>query len=77
VLKFILDKRQSMSDRAKDLMKKIWESRNSGADTEEKLVAQILRSFIEYVTLYNTQNDIQVLSTDDVINLANEVESLK
>jgi hypothetical protein len=66
-----------MSDRAKSLMDKIWESRNSGADTEEKLVAQILRSTLEYVTLYSTQNDIKVLSTEDIINLANEVESLK
>jgi hypothetical protein len=66
-----------MSDRAKDLMDKIWESRNSGFDTETKLVSQILKLSVNYVTLYNTQNDIKVLSTDDLINLANEVESLK
>jgi hypothetical protein len=66
-----------MSDRAKDLMDKIWESRNSGSDTETKLVSQILKLSVNYVTLYNTQNDIKVLSTDDLINLANEVESLK
>ena len=66
-----------MSDRAKILMDKIWESRNSGADTEEKLVAQILRLSLEYVTLYNAQNDIKVLTVDDLVNLSNELESLK
>jgi hypothetical protein len=66
-----------MSDRAKFLMDKIWECRNSGADTEEKLVAQILRSTLEYVTLYSTQNNMKVLSAEDVVNLANEVEGLK
>ena len=66
-----------MSDRAKSLMNRIWEARNSGADTEEKLVAQILRLSLDSVTLYNTQNDMNVLSTDDVMNLANEIEALK
>ena len=66
-----------MSDRAKILMDRIWESRNSGADTEEKLVAKILRLSLEYVTLYNAQNDIKVLTVDDLVNLSNELESLK
>ena len=66
-----------MSDRAKILMDRIWESRNSGADTEEKLVAEVLRLSLEYVTLYNAKNDMKVLSADDLVNLSNEVESLK
>jgi hypothetical protein len=66
-----------MSDRAKVLMDRIWEARNSGADTEQKLVAEILRLSLDSVTVYNTQNDMNVLSTEDVINLASEIEELK
>ena len=66
-----------MSDRAKVLMDKIWETRNSGADTEQKLVAQILRLSLDFVTLYNTQSEMKVLSIEDFINLSNEVESLE
>jgi hypothetical protein len=66
-----------MSNRAKNLMEKIWESRNSGADTETKLVSQILKLSINYVTLYDTQTEAKVLTVDDLVNLSNEVESLK
>lgn len=66
-----------MSDRAKSLMDDIWKSRNSGADTEEKLVAQILKLSLNYVTLYGTENQMTVLSADDVVNLSNELETLK
>lgn len=66
-----------MSDRAKSLMEDIWKSRNSGADTEEKLVAQILKLSLNYVTLYGTENQMTVLSADDVVNLSNELETLK
>jgi hypothetical protein len=66
-----------MTDRSKSFMDRIWESRNSGADTEEKLVSQILRLSLEYVTIYDTQNNMRVLSVDDIVNLSNEVESLK
>jgi hypothetical protein len=66
-----------MSDRAKHLMQDIWSARNSGADTEEKLVAQTLKILLNYVTLYGTENQMTVLSAEDVVNLSNEVESLK
>jgi hypothetical protein len=66
-----------MSNRAKNLMEKIWESRNSGVDTETKLVSQILKLSINYVTLYDTQTETKVLTVDDLVNLSNEVESLK
>ena len=65
-----------MSDRAKVLMDRIWQARNNGADTEQKLVAQILRLSLDSVTLYNTQNKMKVLSADDVVNLSNELENL-
>ena len=58
-------------------MEKIWKSRDSGADTEEKLVAQILQLMLQYVSVYETQNKMTVLSVDDVIKLSKEVEVLK
>ena len=66
-----------MSDRAKDLMKKIWDSRNSGVDTEEKLVAEMLRLMLEHVSIYSTQNEKTVITTDDILSLSNELEQLK
>lgn len=66
-----------MTERAKDFMEKIWKSRDSGADTEEKLVAQILQLMLQYVSVYETQNKMTVLSVDDVIKLSKEVEVLK
>jgi len=67
----------TVSDRAKNLMDDIWKSRNSGADTEQKLVAQILKLFLNYVTLYETENKMIMLSTDDIANLSNELETLE
>jgi len=67
----------TVSDRAKNLMDDIWRSRNSGADTEQKLVAQILKLFLNYVTLYETENKMIMLSTDDIVNLSNELETLE
>lgn len=58
-------------------MQKIWKSRDSGADTEEKLVAQILQLMLQYVSVYETQNNMTVLSVDDIIKLSKEVEVLK
>jgi len=66
-----------VTERAKDFMEKIWKSRDSGADTEEKSVAQILQLMLQYVSVYETQNKMTVLSVDDVIKLSKEVEVLK
>ena len=38
-----------MTDRAQAFMNAIWEKRNNGADTEEKLVSAILRLAVENV----------------------------
>ena len=66
-----------MSERAQQVMEYIWQSRNNGgADTENKLVAAILRIVSENVTYYNAQNDLIVLDKNDMLNLANEIESL-
>jgi hypothetical protein len=65
------------SERAQQVMDSIWNARNNGgADTENKLVAAILRIVSENVVSYNAQNDLIVLDRNDLLNLANEVEAL-
>jgi hypothetical protein len=54
-------------------MSSIWEQRNNGADTEEKLVAAILRTAAESVRFYNAQNGIVVLDQTDMLQLAEEL----
>jgi hypothetical protein len=65
-----------MSERAQNVMNAIWESRNQGIDTENRLTASILRIVSENVIHYNAQNDLIVLDKNDLLNLANEIESL-
>ena len=66
-----------MNERAQQVMEYIWQSRNhGGADTENKLVASILRIVSENVTCYNAQNDLIVLDRNDLLSLADEIESL-
>ena len=57
-------------------MDSIWESRNQGADTENKLVASILRIVSENVIDYTAQNGIIVLDKNDMVTLAGEIEAL-
>ena len=65
-------------ERAQKVMDSIWESRNSGgADTENKLVATILRIVSESIVHYSAQNDLIVLDKNDLLNLATEIESLE
>jgi hypothetical protein len=55
-------------------MKAVWDCRNNqGADTEEKLVAAILKTAAENVRSYNAQNDLIVLDRDDLLQLAEEL----
>lgn len=65
-----------MTERAQHLMKEIWDAREMGANTEEKLVAFILRSGAECIKSYTAQNNLIVLDRNDMVELANEVESL-
>ena len=66
-----------MTERAQQVMEYIWQSRNNGgADTENKLVAAIMRIVAENVVGYNAQNDLIVLDKNDMLNLADEIESL-
>jgi hypothetical protein len=62
-----------MSDRAQEFMNAVWQRRNEGADTEEKLVAAILSLAAEAVKYYNAQNDMIVLDKIDLLQLAEEL----
>jgi hypothetical protein len=62
-----------MSDRAQALMNSIWEARNSGADTEEKLVSEILKLVSETAVFYNAQDGRIVLDKNDILQLAEEL----
>jgi len=63
-----------MNERAKNLMDEIWAARNSGADTEEKLIAATLRIAAENIQFYTAQNDLIVLDKNDMLQLARELE---
>jgi hypothetical protein len=62
-----------MTDRAQEFMNAVWERRNNGADTEEKLVSAILQVAAETVKYYNAQNNMVVLDKNDLIQLAEEL----
>jgi hypothetical protein len=66
-----------MTERAQKMMDSIWESKNQGADTENKLVASILRIVSENVINYNAQDNLIVLDKNDLVDLANQIESLQ
>jgi Mn-dependent DtxR family transcriptional regulator len=63
-----------MTERSENFMKSVWELRNNGADTEEKLVAAILQVAAETVRSYTAQNDLQVLDKNDMLQLAEELQ---
>ena len=56
-------------------MNAVWEHRNNGANTEEKLVAAILFIAAENIRSYTAQNDLIVLDRDDMLKLAEELNA--
>lgn len=62
-----------MTDRAKDLMNKIWEKSKEEDITEERLVSEILKIVAETAKYYIAQNDIIVLDKSDIIQLSEEL----
>ncbi len=64
-----------MTERSQAFMNAIWEARNNGADTEEKLVAAILSLAADYVRSYTAQNDLIVLDKQDLLQLAEEIKN--
>ena len=63
-----------MTDRSQELMNKIWDIRNDSADTEEKLIAAVLRITAETVQFYSAQDGRIVLDKNDMLQLAQELE---
>jgi hypothetical protein len=63
-----------MTTRAQEFMNAVWEHRNNGADTEEKLVAAILFIVAENVQFYNAQDGRIVLDKNDLLQLAEELK---
>ena len=57
-------------------MNAVWECRNNGADTEEKLVSAVLLTASNFVKTYNAQNDLIVLDKDDLLKIAEELYEL-
>lgn len=63
-----------MTERAQEFMNVVWQARNSGADTEQKLVAAILTIAAESVQFFNAQDGRIVLDKNDMLQLAEELE---
>jgi hypothetical protein len=64
-----------MTERSQAFMNAIWEARNNGADTEEKLVAAILRVTAENIQFFTAQDGRIVLDKNDMLQLAEELNS--
>jgi len=62
------------TERSQAFMNKVWELRNSGADTEEKLAAAIVRLVAENSVTYVAQENLIVLDKNDILQLAQELE---
>lgn len=62
-----------MSTRSEEFMKSVWEARNAGADTEEKLVSAVLRIAAETIQFFNAQDGRIVLDKNDLLKLSEEL----
>ena len=62
-----------MTERAQAFMNAIWEANKSGADTEEKLVAAILKLAAENIQFFQAQDGRIVLDKNDMLQLAEEL----
>lgn len=62
-----------MTERSQAFMNAIWEARNAGADTEEKLVSAILRLAAENIQFFTAQDGRIVLDKNDLLQLAEEL----
>jgi hypothetical protein len=67
-----------MTDRAQKLMDAIYQERNTWADTEQKLVAAIIRKTMEHVRTMTAQklDNLTVIDKGDMMTLSKEVENL-
>ena len=67
-----------MTERAQKLMEQVWQERNTWADTEQKLVAAIIRKAMEHVKTMTASkmNNLTVLDKGDMMTLSKEIENL-
>jgi hypothetical protein len=67
-----------MTDRAQKLMEQVWQERNTWADTEQKLVAAIIRKSLEHVKTMTASklDNLTVLDRGDMMTLSKELENL-
>lgn len=63
-----------MTARAQEFMNAVWQHRNSGADTEEKLVSAILSVAAESIQYFTAQDGRIVLDKNDMLQLAEELK---
>jgi hypothetical protein len=75
----IHDTRNGMTARAQTLMNEVWNERNTWANTEQKLVAAIIRKMLSHAKTYkaSTMNNMEVIDKNDLITLSKELEQLK
>jgi hypothetical protein len=68
-----------MTARAQTLMNEVWNERNTWANTEQKLVAAIIRKMLSHAKTYkaSTMNNMEVIDKNDLITLSKELEQLK
>jgi hypothetical protein len=68
-----------MTERAQKLIEEVWHERNTWADTEQKLVAAIIRKTMEHVKTMTAQklDNLTVLDKNDMLTLSKEVEELQ
>ncbi len=67
-----------MTERAQKLMEQVWNERNTWADTEQKLVAAIIRKAMEHVKTMTAAklNNLTVIDKGDMMTLSKELENL-
>ena len=68
-----------MTERAQKLIEEVWHERNTWADTEQKLVAAIIRKTMEHVKTMTAQklDNLTVLDKNDMLTLSKEIEELQ
>jgi len=64
-----------MTEITQNFMNQIWEARNNGADTEEKLVSAIIQIALQSVPSYITQDGRTVLDLKDLLKLSEELQN--
>lgn len=67
-----------MTNRAQTLMNEVWTERNTWANTENKLVAAIIRKLLSHAKTYkaSTMNNLEVIDKNDLLTLSKELEQL-